>query len=262
MKRIFIQSDWRDVLVCCTDQQIYDFINNQCDRLASIKKNHAEQIKRGNANTYYSLNTVLTGLIEDNILIICVNAVEFSHCYKIRSAAWRFLQEFFNTPDAVVRELNDKSEYSDKDIAVYKALRTLDEIEWEEIMYQYDKIPDRLARVRYTSYQVGNPEFDEILKEDVANGWDKSRMIAFYRNIDIFSQNIRGAILNQFMEPLKSNVQIISDPIVLNPASFDQIEIKDYGIHEAFIKWLDNQVDVGTFLRLRKIGILKSLHKD
>lgn len=262
MKRIFTRSDWNDVLLCCTDQQIYDYIDGQCNKLVSIKKNHAEQIKRGNADAYYSLNTILTDFIESNVLILCVNAIEFSYCRKIRMAAWRFLQEFFNTPDAVVRELNDKSEYSDKDIAVYKALRTLDEIEWEEIMYQYDKIPDRLARVRYTSYRSDNPEFKKILEEDVANGWDKGRMITFYSNINTFSQNIRSTILDQFMEPLKSNVHIISDPIMLNRASFDQVEIEDYGIHEAFIKWLDNQVDIGTFLRLRKIGILKSLQKD
>ena len=262
MIRTFTRSDWETIAGRYSSKEIIEFLDDQSHKLFKVRKNIEDEYNRGNTDAYYELPHILTDMIYKNMMIFIINAIKLSYNKAISATATDLLDRIFQQTDAVTYELNDNSKYAEKDFNAYRALINLKSMDWIDILNQHSILIDRISDVKFIQFRPEGAYTSRILDEDASTtGLDKGTMIALYQNIDTFSHNNRSTIADEFNAPHAMNFELLNYAIDMNKGDDSSVEIEDYGIHEAFLLWIETQYDVRKFIEMRESKIAEKFSK-
>lgn len=262
MIRTFTRSDWETLVSNYSSNEITEFLSDQQHKLFTVRKTIDDNYNRGNTDAYHELPFILSDMISKNMLIFIINAIKFSYDRSIQMSAISFLDSIFQQTDAIAYELNDKSEHAEKDFNAYRALINLKSMDWIDLLNQHSILVDRVSDVEFVLFRCEGAYMSRALDEDAnTTGLNKGTMIALYQNIDIFIHNNRSTIADEFNAPYAMNYQLLSYAIDMNKGTDALVEIEDYGIHEAFLLWIETQYDVRKFIEMREGKIAEKFSK-
>lgn len=262
---VFTKSDYEEFEKRYSLQQI----------LASMDKRMCKLTKGIDdaTNIDNSLNIHVGGLklatiyqyLKTNIMIFDVMAYHFSSHIDVRKKAMKFFDLIFTSSKFAIfdqLELSEDETLSKNDKEAYTAINKLREVNWIDMLKKYGFCYDENGcRGLYndaifwcTSGKYQNFVFDETAVDFLNNTFskeDREAFITILNNIGILARCAPEKTRKRLIAPFMSRADKLDACMHSFDDAPDTIAFDGNGIHQAFEIWLNDQVDINTFIHTR-----------
>ena len=216
---------------------------------------HAGELKT--ATIYQYLKT--------NIMIFDVMAYHFSNHIDVHKKAMQFFDLIFTSSKSAILdqfELIEDETVSKNDKEAYTAINRLREVNWIDMLKKYGfcydeneyRGPYNDAIFYCTSGKYQNFIFDETAVDFPNNTFskeDREAFITILNNIAILARCAPEKTRKRLIAPFVNRADKLDAYMHSFDDAPDTIAFDGNGVHQAFEIWLNDQVDINTFIHTR-----------
>lgn len=262
---VFTKSDYEEFEKRYSLQQLLESMDKRMCRLTR-RFDDATNIDNSMSNYVGELKlATLYQYLKTNIMIFDVMAYHFSSHIDVRKKAMQFFDLIFTSSKSAILDqfglIKDET-LSKNDKEAYTAINDLREVNWIDMLKKYGFCCDENGcRGLYndaifwcTSGKYQNFVFDETAVDFLNNTFskeDREAFITILNNIGILARCAPEKTRKRLIAPFAKGADKLDTYMHSFDDAPDTITFDGNGIHQAFEIWLNDQVDINTFIYTR-----------